>query len=101
MASSPPGSSVHGIFQARILEWGAIAHSPDKGDRVIIKSSTDLKEHRGGSMPCIFYINIIPIAHIMCLVIGLPGGYFNFWHVENVQEILFNDNLASFTLSCS
>ena len=22
---SPPGSSVHGIFQARILEWGAIA----------------------------------------------------------------------------
>ena len=25
--SSPPGSSVHGIFQARILEWGAIAFS--------------------------------------------------------------------------
>ena len=24
---SPPGSSVHGIFQARILEWGAIAFS--------------------------------------------------------------------------
>ena len=22
---SPPGSSFHGIFQARILEWGAIA----------------------------------------------------------------------------
>ena len=22
---SPPGSSVHGIFQARVLEWGAIA----------------------------------------------------------------------------
>ena len=21
---SPPGSSVHGIFQARVLEWGAI-----------------------------------------------------------------------------
>ena len=78
MDCSLPGSSIHGIFQARILEWGAIAHSPDKGDRVIIKSSTDLKEHRGGSMPCIFYINIIPIAHIMCLVIGLPGGYFNF-----------------------
>ena len=25
--SSPPGSSVHGIFQARVLEWGAIAFS--------------------------------------------------------------------------
>ena len=25
---SPPGSSVHGIFQARILEWVAIFFSP-------------------------------------------------------------------------
>ena len=24
---SPPDSSVHGIFQARVLEWGAIAFS--------------------------------------------------------------------------
>ena len=24
---SPPGSSVHGIFQARVLEWGAVAFS--------------------------------------------------------------------------
>ena len=30
MDCSPPGSSVHGIFQARVLEWGAIAFSePD------------------------------------------------------------------------
>ena len=27
MDGSPPGSSVHGIFQARTLEWGAIAFS--------------------------------------------------------------------------
>ena len=27
MDSSPPGSSVHGIFQARILEWVAISFS--------------------------------------------------------------------------
>ena len=25
MDCSPPGSSAHGIFQARVLEWGAIA----------------------------------------------------------------------------
>ena len=25
--SSPPGSSIHGIFQARVMEWGAIAFS--------------------------------------------------------------------------
>ena len=28
MDCSPPGSSIHGIFQARVLEWGAIALPP-------------------------------------------------------------------------
>ena len=28
MDCSPPGSSVHGIFQARVLEWGATAQFP-------------------------------------------------------------------------
>ena len=27
MECSLPGSSIHGIFQARVLEWGAIAFS--------------------------------------------------------------------------
>ena len=27
MDCSPPGSSVHGILQARVLEWGAISFS--------------------------------------------------------------------------
>ena len=27
MDRSPPGSSAHGIFQARVLEWGATAFS--------------------------------------------------------------------------
>jgi len=29
--SSPPGSPVPGIFQARVLEWGAIAFSDHLG----------------------------------------------------------------------
>ena len=37
MDCSLPGSSIHGIFQARVLEWGAIAFS-----NIII--STELKE---------------------------------------------------------
>ena len=32
MDCSPPGSSVHGIFQATVLEWGAIAFSNMKTD---------------------------------------------------------------------
>ena len=31
MDCSPPGSSIHGIFQARVLEWSAIAFSGQKG----------------------------------------------------------------------
>ena len=30
MDCRPPGSSVHGIFQARVLEWDAIALSDDQ-----------------------------------------------------------------------
>ena len=32
---SLPGSSVHGIFQARVLEWGAIAFS--EGILIVVK----------------------------------------------------------------
>ena len=38
MDCSLPGSSVHGIFQARVLEWGAIAFS-DSFSRLIKKIS--------------------------------------------------------------
>ena len=35
MDCSLPGSSIHGIFQARVLEWGAIAFSPERQKQVI------------------------------------------------------------------
>ena len=38
MDCSPPGSSVPGIFQARVLEWGAIAFSHTTGYQVSIYS---------------------------------------------------------------
>ena len=37
---SLPGSSVHGIFQARVLEWGAIALSQKGDDSEVIKYET-------------------------------------------------------------
>ena len=37
MDCSPPGSSIHGIFQARVLEWGAIAFSNIRGESSINK----------------------------------------------------------------
>jgi len=33
MDCSPPGSSIHGIFQARVLKWGAIAFSEEEKKR--------------------------------------------------------------------
>ena len=36
MDCSPPGSSAHGIFQARVLEWGAIAFSKIEGPIYIL-----------------------------------------------------------------
>ena len=37
MDCSPPGSCVHGIFQARVLEWGVPLPSPDLPHRNIQK----------------------------------------------------------------
>ena len=41
MDYSPPGSSVHGIFQARVLEWSAIAFS-----LVLLSSSQTFSSRR-------------------------------------------------------
>ena len=42
---SPPGSSVHGIFQARVLEWGTIAFSTGQPRRGNIRgAATDIQK---------------------------------------------------------
>ena len=38
MDCSPPGSCIHGIFQARVLEWGAIAFSAPAVQETQIRS---------------------------------------------------------------
>ena len=44
MDCGPPGSSVHGIFQARVLEWGATAFF-EKMETRIIKNTSCLVTH--------------------------------------------------------
>ena len=48
MDCSPPGSSIHGIFQARVLEWGAIAFS-DNQPRQHIKKQRHYFVNKGPS----------------------------------------------------
>ena len=45
MGCSLPGSSVHGIFRARVLEWGAIAFS-DIEVKEVVKSNRNAVELR-------------------------------------------------------
>ena len=60
MDCSPPGSSVHGIFQARVLEWGAIAHW--KGAyAVVLTSPTAVKV--AGVTPWIHHVRVKRAYH--------------------------------------
>ena len=49
MDYSLPGSSIHGIFQARVLEWGAIAFSKLK-TKVILSASLLLYHYNNTAM---------------------------------------------------
>ena len=51
---SLPGSSIHGIFQARVLEWGAIAFS-DLGEYYEYYAAIAFLFHGDGLDPCLLY----------------------------------------------
>ena len=51
MDGSPPGSSVHGILQARILEWVATAFSRGSSDPAIKPKSAALQAGSFASEP--------------------------------------------------
>ena len=51
MDCSLPGSSVHGIFQARVLEWGAIAFSDVSSISVIYSTYSFLSTQRRSFQP--------------------------------------------------
>ena len=83
MDCSLPGSSVHGIFQARVLEWGAIAFSDYKV--TIIKKLWYWREAQEGGDICILmadsrfvwkktkqYCKAIILLLLLLLLSGVP-----------------------------
>ena len=71
MDCSPPGSSVHGIFQAKVLEWGAIAFSTLGASIVFPGSDSWFVEERKpsdwlhclGSQICLlYYVSTRPLV---------------------------------------
>ena len=61
MDCSLPGSSVHGIFQARVLEWGAIAFSEWK---IYLNLKLELK--KGNLFVCIPNIPQVSVVVLCC-----------------------------------
>ena len=49
MDGSPTGSSVHGIFEARVLEWGAIAFSAVSRACLMSRETNDARGFPGGA----------------------------------------------------
>ena len=61
MDCSPPGSSIHGIFQERVLEWGAIAFSVTNLDSVFKSRNVTLL-----TKVCIVRAMVFPVVIYGC-----------------------------------
>ena len=66
MDYSRPGSSIHGIFQARVLEWGAIAFSESSHQGLVIPYvDSFLHLHPSNTRSPTKYHSQLSIAHPM------------------------------------
>ena len=88
MDCSPPGSSIHGSFQARALEWGAIASSaghtmitPEPSPR-LPKPICDLSRTVHGCPPSQDLLQSLPLVLtvLFTLYTSLPHSPHFLWH---------------------
>ena len=82
MGCSPPGSSVHGIFQARVLEWVAIAFS-----KVFLVEVNVREETVGILVNCVwnFWRAICPRRRLL-YEIGEIQSYWCFARIESPKR---------------
>ena len=94
MDCSPPGSSVHGIFQARVLEWGAIAFSacwyriPRYGNLKALSVNVMSPTNN-----CILKAKVMTYTLLKdiqyrdsLLIVALSGMQFSFFVVDKIAE---------------
>ena len=68
MDCSPPGSSVHGIFQARVLEWGAIAFSSlEQGCPIELFVTVEMFQSSLSSMVATAYVWLLSTCRMTCI----------------------------------
>ena len=82
LVSSPPGSSVCGIFQARILEWVPISYSrgssgPRDWIHISCASCTGSQIH----YHCSFWDTLLMSIHLCRITTVQPKRAFHFWTI--------------------
>ena len=60
---SLPGSSVHGIFQARVLEWGAIAFSVRGAKELQFEDSEEAIVQSINTIHCKYVLKLYCVQH--------------------------------------
>jgi len=98
MDCSLPGSSVHRIFQARVLEWGAIAFSREQGD------TNEPRKFRSVNVAS-FVNSVLGSLGTFCLykdkvlkVISDPRKL-TFLSERNIKEFMISFNIKEFMIS--
>ena len=80
MDCNPPGSSVHGILQARLLEWVAISFSNVYTYILFLKFPSHLSHHRALSKVPVLYRRfsfvVYFIHNINCAYMSIPISQF-------------------------
>ena len=76
MNGSPPGSSVHGIFQARVLEWGTIA---------FFQQHTKAPKHAGTQPSCTSVVDLAPVLPKKNL--GEQSRGHNPWNLKSYRNM--------------
>ena len=92
MDCSPPGSSIQGIFQARILEWVAISFSMNWWCYLTISSS---------ATPFFFCIQSLPSIMVFSSELVLPIRWPKYWSFNfNISPSSEYWRLSSFRIDC-
>ena len=88
MDSSLPGSSVHGIFQARVLEWGAIQSIWNLSSQP--KSVTRLRKFRSNALTC-WFVDALTKNKLAVIIVIRTIDYFFYqsregWDIKHVSK---------------
>ena len=88
MDCSLPGSSTHGIFQARVLEWGAIAFSDCSASAVhLITLYPPLNSPLSVRCSTFYTFSILPSLVLPCYYMGFSyGKNFFFLNLPNISR---------------